>query len=53
MERIPELIVETIKVVSQERVTQRTSEQFEVHMNTSSTSTSEQTANIPILRGVE
>ena len=52
VERIPEQIVETIKVVSQECVTQRTSEQFEVQMNTISTSTSEQTVDIPILRGV-
>ena len=34
--RIQEQIVETIKVVSQERATQRTSEQFEVQMNTNS-----------------
>ena len=53
VERIQEQIVETIKVVSQERATQRTSEQFEVQMNTSSTSTSEQTVDIPIPRGVE
>ena len=52
VERIPEQIVETIKVVSQERVTQCTSEQFEVQMNTSSTSTGEQTVDIPIPLGV-
>ena len=40
-------------MVSQERVRQRTSEQFEVQMNTSSTSTSEQTVDIPIPRSVE
>ena len=48
---LQEQIVETVKVVSQERVTQRTSEQFEVH--TRSTSTSEQTVDIPIPRCVE
>ena len=51
--RIQEQIVETLKVVSQERATQLTSEQFEVQMNTSSTSTSEQTVDILILRDVE
>ena len=43
---------ETSEVVPQERVTQRTSEQIEVQMNTSSSSTSEQTVDIPIPRGV-
>ena len=36
VERIQEQIVETIKVVSQEHATQRTSEQIEVQMNTNS-----------------
>ena len=40
-------------MVPQERVTQRTSEQIEVQMNTSSTSTSEQTVDIPIPWSVE
>ena len=53
VQRTQEQFVETIKVVSQERATQRTSEQLEVQMNTSSTSTSEKTVDIPILRSVE
>ena len=53
VERIQEQIVATIKMVSQELVIHRTSEQFEVQMNTSSTSTSKQTVDIPIPRGVE
>ena len=40
-------------MVSQERATQRTCEKFEVKMNKSYTSTSEQTVDIPIPRGVE
>ena len=47
VERTQEEIVETFKMTSQEWVTQRTSEQFEVQMNTSSTSTSDQTVDIP------
>ena len=52
-QRFREQIVETAGEVPQERVTQRTSEQFEVQMHTSSTSTSKQTVDIPIPRGVE
>ena len=49
VERMQEQIVETIKVLSQEHATQRTSEQIEVQMNTNSRLTSEQTEHIPIL----
>ena len=53
VECLQEQFVETIEVAPQERVTQRTSEQIQVHVNTSSTSTSEQTMDIPVHRGVE